>query len=320
MNVTDYRPYLTETVFQHLRNCVLDFDEKRYFASAVWGAVLLEAFLSDLAGELGFRGKANDDLNERISRLRQYVNSPAASGLEVPDEIVKRCDEIRNIRNRLVHHTGLPKTTLERDAQSICGALEVILDWYRKTKPPIEPPTSREDSPALSGGGVPVFISTISPDNRRQSYFLDAFQNRLRQIGVAPVRVKLTQYDQRDPFGKVRDTMKSCRGCIVLGLERSHAYFLRDKEGTDRETEDTHRKYTSGWLHLEAGIANALGLPVWVLCQKDICSDGVFDRQWNSYAPVTELKTLEESSSDLDGFLEHLRVWVAGQAATARNP
>ena len=73
---------------------------------------------------------------------------------------------------------------------------------------------------------------------------------------------------------------------IVICLERSHVYFLKDKEGSEKESENTHRKYTSAWLQIECGIAIALQKRIFVMCQEDIHSDGIFDRYWNSYTPI----------------------------------
>jgi hypothetical protein len=307
LNPGKYRPYLSEAVFQHLRQCALSLAEKQYFASAVWGAVFLEAFLSDLAGELGLHRPGQDDLNGRVQQIQQYSKNHSPAQPDIPDEIVKRCHDIRNARNRLVHHTGLAKKSLAQDAEFIQAGLEVIVEWYRTISPEKAAPGQVPSDPL--GPGAPVFISTITPHHPQQVYFLEMFLSRLQGVGLQPVRLIPTVFDRADPIGKVRRTMQQCQAVIVLGLERSHAYFLRDKEGGDGEREDTHRKYTSGWLHLEAGIANALGLEVFVLCQKDICGDGIFDRSWNSY-PVTELTSLDEDSPELGAFLGHLADWA----------
>jgi hypothetical protein len=82
----------------------------------------------------------------------------------------------------------------------------------------------------------------------------------------------------------VKKRIEICKGLIVLGLERSHAYLVRDREGSMEPKDRTHRRYASGWLHLEAGIAHSLDLPIFVMCERGIASDGIFDREWNSYA------------------------------------
>jgi hypothetical protein len=314
MNPGKYRTCISEMVFQHLKSCAFSHAEKQYFASAVWGAVFLEAFLSDLATDLGLARPSQDDLNGRIQQLQQYSKNHNPTQPDVPDEIVKRCHDIRNTRNRLVHDTGIAKKTIVQDAAFILAGLEVILEWYRTIRPEEMP--SSMPAEATRAAGVPVFISTITPHNARQVYFLESLFARLDAIGLSAVRHLPTIYDRKDPIGAVREKMKECLAVIVIGLERSHAYFLRDREGADEEHEDTHRKYTSGWLHLEAGLANALGLDLFVICHEDICNDGIFDRNWNSYA-VAELPTLDEDSPELSKFIEHLSAWANKKAPTA---
>lgn len=84
----------------------------------------------------------------------------------------------------------------------------------------------------------------------------------------------------------VYSCIEGCHGIIVLGLERSHAYFYRDKEGSEKESEAMHRRYSSAWLQLETGMAIGMGKDIFVLCQKNLYGDGIFDRNWNSYTPV----------------------------------
>jgi len=158
---------------------------------------------------------------------------------------------------------------------------------------------------------IPVFISTIvpAPDNEKQIEFLNILYGCLEEIGIMPITVELTEWDKKDPLKKIRGTIQLCQGVIMVGLEKTHVYFSRDKEGTDSQTEETHRKYTSGWLHMEAGLANALGKKVFVICQGDLCSDGIFDRNWNTY-PVTQLSSLNRCLPEFQDFIDHIRDWA----------
>ena len=131
-----------------------------------------------------------------------------------------------------------------------------------------------------------MFLSTITPHTFEQSEFIESFCDRLRSIGIKPVRCKMTDFDRRNPMEKARRFIEGCNGFIVLGLERSHSYFFKDKEGSDKESEAIHRRYSSAWLQLETGMAIGMGKPVFVLCQKDLYGDGIFDRDWNSYTPI----------------------------------
>ncbi len=77
------------------------------------------------------------------------------------------------------------------------------------------------------------------------------------------------------------------------------------------ESENTHRKYTSGWLQIESGIAIALRKQIFVLCQKDIHSDGIFDRSWNSYLPIEIDTPLDISQQNIVMMLQKIKEFVA---------
>ncbi|MEH7336066.1 hypothetical protein V7161_25905 [Neobacillus drentensis] len=300
----NYQKFISKEVFQHYSNGYDSLQVGQYFAASVWASVFLEAFLVELLNRFELSQASGNDLNSRIDRLK------GASDI-IPDEIHKRCHEIRSQRNRLVHDTGLGKNTLEQDAVSIYSHLEVILDWYCKKVSPFDDTGGNEPDPLdlEKDKRIPVFLSTLNPDNERQRFFLNGFKDKLKSIGIEPVQCEFGYYDWKDPLKVVRNKISECRAVIVLGLERSNAYYIKDKEGSKKESIDTHRKYTSGWLHLEAGMASAMGKEVFVLCQKDIYSDGIFDRSWNTY-PVMEFKLLDEDSREFIMFFEYLNAWV----------
>lgn len=210
------------------------------------------------------------------------------------EDIVRRADEIRLKRNRLVHDTGMMNEYLQSDADDMYKNIISIVERYVKSmvstvvyqKNRKETSKDIEDSVEPT---FPMFISTITPHTFEQSEFIEAFCKRLEQIGIKPIRYVFSDFDRRDPMGKVRRYIEKCHGVIVLGLERSHAYFYRDKEGSEKESESIQRRYSSAWLQLETGMAIGMGKDIFVLCQENLYGDGIFDRNWNSYAPV-ELK------------------------------
>ena len=146
--------------------------------------------------------------------------------------------------------------------------------------------SSKYELSATDATVIEDIISTITPHTFEQSEFIEEFCSKLKSIGIKPVRCVMTDFDRRNPMEKVRRYIEGCHGIIVLGLERSHAYFYRDKEGSEKELEATHRRYSSAWLQLGTGMAIGMGKDVFVLCQKNLYGDGIFDRNWNSYTPV----------------------------------
>lgn len=319
IDIFKYEPFLSDINFYNLQHCVVSLREKQFLSSAVWGAVFLEGFLVDLVKELDVKKHDFKDLNEYITALYKYDKIANNPEFKVPDEIAKLCDEIRQKRNRLVHATGHGKQTLELDAQSIVEYLRVILDWYTTMFPKKIKDNEYSAIEINEEDFIPVFISTINPDTEYHRFFLEVFLNHLRKIGIRPVKAEIDDYDKKDPIGKVREYVSNCEGMIVIGLERSHAYFLRDRVGGTKEEDKMHTKYTSGWLHLEAGIANALGKDIFVVAQNDICSDGIFDRNWNSYhvleidfgnKDIDTINKMFEEYGQLSIFFNRLTKWI----------
>lgn len=283
-----YEPYLSESNFSHLQNCAMSYREKQYFASAIWGAVFLEGFLAELLRDLNVEKNDFKVLNDYIEHLKNIKKREKDINITVPQEMIFRCNLIREIRNGLVHDTGYSKTSNQSEAQTILTSLKTILELYKKHFPLKEEAIQKENEVKMISEDdlVPVFISAINPDNELQHYFMELFYNRLRQIGIKPVRAVLDDYDFNKPMERIVEFLQDCEGVIVIGLERSHAYFLRDRVGGSKEEDKIHTKYTSSWLHLEAGLAHALKKDIFVTCQSDICNDGIFDREWNSYKTI----------------------------------
>jgi hypothetical protein len=308
-NVHEFREYLPSAIFEHLYNCFHSAENKEYFSSAVWGAVFTESFLAYLIEKYNMPKRGADDLNGSIQTVMSF-GKDSNSPFQIQSEYIRRFQEIRQIRNRLVHDTGLEKKSLLEDSQLILAGIRIIMDWYKKLmetekmKQVSEEANSKEER-------LRVFISTIRPHEFRQVHFLEIFYKKLRDIGIEPVigYNAMTQFDKRNPLGKISSVIEKCDGVIVMGLERSHAYFLREKEGAEGELEATHRKYTSGWLHIEAGIAYMLGKPTVVACQKDLHNEGIFDREWNQYDVFT-LDVYQEKSNELDELFDYLEVWA----------
>jgi hypothetical protein len=313
INIKDYRRLTDEFSCSFLENMIKAYGNSDHFATALWGAVFLESFLEEILKRVKFPVKNEKELNELISKLRQYINNPnpTENSIKIPDEIVKRSDDIRNIRNRLVHNTGAKKDTITEDSRLIYSSVAVLVDWFVDTFYR-EGVLSDKNSTVSRENLIPVFFSCINPHTVEQALFIDSFLDKISGMGINPIRCEFNTYDQKDPIGKITRVIKGCKAIIVLGLERTHAYFLREKEKSNKEREYTHIKYTSGWLHLEAGIAAANNLETFVICEKDIFGEGIFDRNWFSY-PINEIEHLDVSDKNLLEFFDHLQHWIDSQ-------
>lgn len=287
------RPYFKESSWRSLSNCFKSFEEKEYLSVVIWSAIFVESLLKDFLREIGDNNRDRDEMDSLIKRVSNYIRNSdhfSVSDINSINDILRRVEEIRIKRNRLVHDTGVENVGLEFDANDVCNNVIHIITSYLKTQFSQKVYSENQKNIVAEDDKIqqnfPVFISTITPHTFEQTEFIEGFCNRLLEIGVTPVRCTLTDFDKRDPMNKVKNIIKDCNAVVVIGLERSHVYYLRDKEGSDREKEELHRRYTSAWLQIESGIAIGLDKHVFVLCQNDLYSGGIFDRDWNTFVPM----------------------------------
>ena len=291
------RDYFQDITWIHLSNCLKAFENRELLSASIWSAVFVESILKDILTVLLNVNVSTEDISSLIARLRNTLNN-GSSRFELTstdstaiEDIMRRADEIRLKRNRLVHDTGMENNYLDSDADDIYKNVNLIIERYLKTKVSKAIFCKNKDIAdevvsTQQEANFPMFISTITPHTFEQSEFIEEFCNKLKEIGIKPVRCVMTDFDRRNPMEKARRCIEGCHGIIVLGLERSHAYFYRDKEGSEKEFEAMHRRYSSAWLQLETGMAIGMGKDIFVLCQKNLYGDGIFDRNWNSYTPV----------------------------------
>ena len=291
------RDYFQDITWIHLSNCLKAFENRELLSASIWSSVFVESILKDILTVLLKVNVSTEEISSLIARLRNTLNN-GSSRFELTstdstaiEDIMRRADEIRLKRNRLVHDTGMENNYLDSDADDIYKNVNLIIERYLKTK--VSKAIFRKNKDIADEvvntqqeASFPMFISTITPHTFEQSEFIEEFCNKLKEIGIKPVRCVMTDFDRRNPMEKARRCIEGCHGIIVLGLERSHAYFYRDKEGSEKESEAMHRRYSSAWLQLETGMAIGMGKDIFVLCQKNLYGDGIFDRNWNSYTPV----------------------------------
>lgn len=268
------------------------------FGIIVWAAVLLEAILEDVLRDRGDEigaGKDRDDLGGLIKRLEPVVKGDG----RVAAEVLEAAHSVRVNRNRAVHHTGRRKLGLENAATKTCDELRLILEWWSTRKTP--------SASALVAWIGRVFLASITPNQPRHRGFLADIRQELIKRELEPVTVELTEYDRRAPLAAVSQVMRHCDAVLIVGLERSRAFHVRDREGSDSESDAFDRRYSSSWLHMEGGLAYGLGLGdrVFVLCEPGIHGDGVFDADWNQYQRV-EIADLDVDSAPVRQTLERL--------------
>ena len=118
-----------------------------------------------------------------------------------------------------------------------------------------------------------VFLCEPSGLCTWQRSLSDQWHERLFGLGLNIDQIRCDAY-QRNPWSGLLHHMGSADGVLVLGFSQ-----LLVSGGTWRRGSDEERAvdatWSSSWLHIEAGMALAIGLPVLVAPESKVC-EGVF--------------------------------------------
>lgn len=310
-------PYFNDITFRHLSKALIEYESKSTTAFMIMAAVFTESLLKDIYSTLAF-DHVDGELNTLINHLKSEAKKNNTVGNDDRIRLINiggRCDEIRQKRNRFVHDTGIPREESNIEVADVYNNISFIIEKYLETAVAQQIFASKRSCvtkpiDSLTNSDFRIFISTITPHNVEQTVFLNGIDDELRKRQIEPIRCKFDDYDKKDPIEKVRSTIENCDAFLVIGLERSHSYMYRDREFSEKQTDGIHRKHTSGWLHLESGLAVAMKKPVFVICQNDIYSDGIFDRDWNSYSVVEVFTPLNVYSEKTQLALQKIKEYA----------
>lgn len=153
---------------------------------------------------------------------------------------------------------------------------------------------------------INVFISHPTPSNDQQDSFLILLKELLAAEGLNPVNLGTSNYDFRKPLKPIKELIESCHGAIIVGLERHHSYIGYDNEQSVNKKETLHKFTTSPWIHIEGGMAYQAGLPLIILKEEKVFSEGILDPN-NSDSYIFEFildKNIEKLSENIKKIIE----------------
>lgn len=156
---------------------------------------------------------------------------------------------------------------------------------------------------------INVFISHPTPYNVYQEKFLGLLKENLRQHDLNPVNLGKNNWSYKSPLKPIRELMLTCKAAIIVGLERHHSFIGYEKEFAKDSKELIHKYSSTPWIQIEAGMAYQAELPLLILKEKKVFSEGILDPQISDYYVFEfEIKRLyKKLSPQLE---EIIKSWV----------
>jgi hypothetical protein len=160
-----------------------------------------------------------------------------------------------------------------------------------------------------------VFISKGSAATRKQIEYIDAVLNTLRLVGLNPRIMNENEWSYSQPLKAIKKIIRECDGIVVIAFTRTR-YDKGIEIRRDDNKELSNISLPTPWNHIEAAIAYAFGLPVLVIAENSLKSEGLiesgYDWQvyWSNWSPA------DVKSESFKGFLNSWRIDVIEYAKT----
>jgi len=162
------------------------------------------------------------------------------------------------------------------------------------------PPVDETTSP----GRPRVFLSTPNLIAAPQRALAEVVVSILKEQNVMVERIA-RPYSAVAPLREVARTVRNCRGAVILCIPQLEVTSGRWRAGTTEERVLEHVRFPTAWNQVEAGMAVALGLPLFIISDRTI--GGVLDLEAGSDDIV---RFALDDTWDLDRLRASVREWL----------
>ena len=162
-----------------------------------------------------------------------------------------------------------------------------------------------------------VFISVGGTSTEQQETFVRAVEDRLRIEGITPHTVGRNTFSADAPLKAISELMNRCTGTVVIALERTYFASGMERRGGSKETTLTDVKLPTPWNHIEAAMAYTRGLPLMVIVETGIKSEGLLERGYDWYVQWINPEPAALNSAEFNGVLAS---WKQKMVNTPRKP
>lgn len=150
-----------------------------------------------------------------------------------------------------------------------------------------------------------IFVSRPSILSATQEAMWRLIEETLRAGDAAVVRLVRTEYPPVGVLADVRRTMADCSGVLVFGVRQLVIASGSWRPGTAEERVADGTALSTPWNQIEAGVAAALGLPVFIAREPGVVG-GIFDLVGDAVTVVADLDDAvarDETTSAIERWL-----------------
>jgi hypothetical protein len=147
-----------------------------------------------------------------------------------------------------------------------------------------------------------VFISMGSTANTEQREFVEAILNSLKTWDLSPRIINENEWSYEQPLRGIKNVMKECCGAVIIAFTRT--IFPSGTElRKDENRELTNINLPTPWNHIEASMAYTFDMPLLVIAENGLKSEGIIEQGYDWQVYWTDLDPSIVSTEKFRGFL-----------------
>ena len=162
-----------------------------------------------------------------------------------------------------------------------------------------------------------VFVSVGGTATEQQEAFVRSVEERLRSEGLVPHTVGRNTFSADAPLKAVTQLLDRCSGTVVIALERSYFAAGTEKRGGPKEAALSDVKLPTPWNHIEAAMAYTRGLPLMVIVEAGLKSEGLLERGYDWYVQSVKPEAAALHTNEFNGVLAS---WKQKMVETPKKP
>jgi hypothetical protein len=155
-----------------------------------------------------------------------------------------------------------------------------------------------------------IFLSVGSTATPHQEAFVRAIEERLRAEGLNPQTVGRNYFTADSPFTGVNKLMDTCKGVVVVALERLFIETGTEKRGSALSGVLSGVKLATPWNQVEAALGYARKLPLLVIVEDGIRQDGLLEKGFDWYVISMALDPSGLTTLEFNGVLSSWKAKV----------
>jgi len=147
-----------------------------------------------------------------------------------------------------------------------------------------------------------IFISMGSTATTEQREFVDAILSSLKTVELSPRIMNENEWSHEQPLKAIRNIMKECCGAVIIAFTRTK-YPSGIEIRKDNNRELSNISLPTPWNHIEASIAYAYNMPLLVIAENGLKSEGLIEQGYDWRVYWTDLDPGIVTTEKFRGFL-----------------